>query len=137
MRLTRCHPPLPLLRALEAYFGCEVTAASFYEADPTLGRAPLSWAKGDRVVLPRGLFAPLRPEGVFLLAHEVCHLRQQAEHASLKPRDAEREANDHAAIFTLRYLGGQLRPGERPLLPLAKAASVPALAWGLGHRRVR
>ena len=85
MRLTRCHPPLPLLRALEAYFGCEVTAASFYEADPTLGRAPLSWAKGDRVVLPRGLFAPLRPEGVFLLAHEVCHLRQQAEHASLKP----------------------------------------------------
>lgn len=132
MRLTRCHPPLPLLRALEAYFGCEVTAASFYEADPTLGRAPLSWAKGDRVVLPRGLFAPLRPEGVFLLAHEVCHLRQQAEHASLKPRDAEREANDHAAVFTLRYLGGQLRPGERPLLPLAKAASVPALAWGLG-----
>lgn len=132
MTLTRCHPPLPLLGALESYFGCEATAASFFESDPAEDCVPLSWAKGDRVVLPRGLFTPLRPEGIFLLAHEVCHLRQQAEHASLTPREAEREANYHAAVFTLRYLGRQLRPGERRLLPLAEAASVPALAWGLG-----
>ena len=85
MILSRCYPPLPLLEALEEYFGCEVTAASFFELQASSLHVPFSWAKGDHIVLPRGLLSPLRDEGGFLLAHEVCHLRQQAEHSCLTP----------------------------------------------------
>ncbi|MCF0137892.1 MAG: hypothetical protein HUJ66_05970 [Oscillospiraceae bacterium] len=132
MILSRCYPPLPLLEALEEYFGCEVTAASFFELQASSLHVPFSWAKGDHIVLPRGLLSPLREEGVFLLAHEVCHLRQQAEHSCLTPVEAECEANYHALCFCLRYLTGQLRQSDSEPLQLAQAATTPAMCWGLG-----
>ncbi|MBO4399542.1 MAG: hypothetical protein J5795_05360 [Lachnospiraceae bacterium] len=132
MLLTRCFPPLALLRELERYFGCEVTAATFFESEDTGSQTPPGWAKGDYIVLPKGMLSPLRAEGIFFIAHEVCHLRQQAENVSMTRRQAETDADFHATVFTWQYLNGRRCTPAPKLLPLADAAAVPAAAWGLG-----
>ena len=132
MQMSRCFPPYSLLRELEHYYGCKVTAASFFEAEDACSQMPAGWAQGDYIVLPKGLLSPLRAEGIFFLAHEACHLRRQAEHRYLSCSEAELEADFYAALFTYRYLKGLPCTPMPKVLPLAGFASVPAMAWGLG-----
>ncbi|MBO4695690.1 MAG: hypothetical protein J5643_00250 [Lachnospiraceae bacterium] len=130
--LSRCYPPISLLQALEDYFGCEVTKASFYETDCDDTAAPLSYAKGDYIVIRKGLLSPLGKEGIYVIAHEVCHLRRQAEHSFTDVHEAEVEADFHALLFTLKYLSGKPFHSMRQPLPLADRSSVKTAAWGLG-----
>lgn len=130
--LMRCYPPYSLLQALEDYFGCEVTKASFYETDCEEAGMPLSAAKGNIVVMQKGLLSPLRKEGIYILAHEVCHLRQQAEQSYTDPGEAETEADFHALLFTIKYLSGKPFGTGRRTLMLADSSKVRAASWGLG-----
>ena len=83
MRGNRAGEPLsPELRGfLEDAFGCRLKQVRIHldiEAD-SLNRERGSWAlaRGDDIFFRRGAFVPETPVGMWLLAHELAHVRQQ------------------------------------------------------------
>lgn len=126
----RLELPEDLRKSLEGYFHLDLQLLSLFLEKAVPETMP-AVAMGDTVLIHPKYYCPESPGGVFLLAHELSHLWQQASAFTGGGFIQEMDANARALDFIIRYFSGEEFHYKGTLLQPA-SESMKLQGWGLG-----
>ena len=129
--------PDALRARLEQHFGYSVRSLKLRESSDVDSLGAKAYAKGDEIHFAPGEFRPNTRQGAKMIAHEVAHIKQQAEGGvgiggvELDPTLEHSADLAGDAVTSANSMADAGMTGGLPAMPTMSFATAPAQGWGI------